>query len=111
MNLQEVESVVRQTILGDEESLTTRGNCRQAVETLATVVSSISQRHPDIKVFFFASKPHDNGTNVHYALGVTDGNQTVLINPVGDNGYPEYIGPLSEAPGLLKDLQATDVVV
>lgn len=111
MSLKEAEFAIRHALLNDEEALTTPGNCRVATETLASIAAEVIQSEPVVQPVILTSKEGETGTQVHYALGLTDGKMTVVVNAVADAGYPRYFGPIDTAPGLLRHLQVTDSVV
>lgn len=109
MSLTEAVEAIRRT-LQDDSTLGTRGGCRSTPVELARVVKKVDSQ---LQTTFLAAKPGDPSPKNHYALGISDadGQAVVVVNMDQAPGYPEYIGPLDTAPGLLPQMQPVEEII
>jgi hypothetical protein len=112
MGMKEIESAILDLRFIDD-NIESPGMCRYAAEKMLEVASDANKIEPkaiiEILVWKEASPTE---TEIHYALQVSyrDG-EKIVFNPNPATLFPQYIGPIYQAPGLIPQMRVTKKVL
>lgn len=113
MSLGEVEHAIRK-LSQEGDHVQTPGWCRFAAEKMLETATKADKTAPlAIKeiLVYFPSDQSPEGETVHYALSAkSPKGKTIVFNPNPAAMFPQYIGPLDLAPGLIKQMTAIEKV-
>jgi hypothetical protein len=111
MSIEEIRAAVF-NLQSKDPSVDTTGACIETTEKVIKAGNEVKQTPPFARMIILKWPPEETNTEegFHYTPSAQTHNATVIFSLACDNGFPKYIGPIEEAPGLFLKMKAVDKI-
>ena len=116
MSLPEVRRAITDWQIDNDWSQTPGTNTARVAQELFKVARKADITPPSVSGEILVWAPYDDSPGGchptldvsqygHYALGISDGNEYIIVNPVPAVGFPQWNNRAQIAPGLLQEMR------